>query len=120
MISKTRLLETERPQRRKRRRTGEPDIGRQDVLHVGPIEDVVVERASLRTEGGCVGRFFAEVEAGSPGVVEQNAGGKSSAGRQEKGDFFVDGVGGFLKGIAVGVPKVIGVISPVKRTRLVA
>src|SRR6266478_6103518 len=120
MVAETRLLKAERPQRGKRGWTCEPGVGGQDVLGVGPVEDVVVERASLRTEGVGVWGFLAKVEAGAPGVVEEHAGGDPSVRGQEEGNCFVDGVGGFLKVIAVGVPKVIGMVSPIEGARLVA
>src|SRR3979411_2224939 len=107
MVSKTRLLKAERPQRGKGSRPSEPGVSRQDMLGVGPIKNVVVERASFGTKGVCVWGFFTEIEACSPGVVQQHRGGNPSARRQEKWDGFVDGIGGFLKAIAVSVPKKI-------------
>src|SRR5258708_7604057 len=120
MVSKPRLLKAERPQRGKWGWACEPGVGGQDVLCVGPVEDVVVERASLRAKGVGVWGFFAKIEARPPGVVEEYAGGDPPTRRQEKGNCFVDGIGGFLKVITVSVPQVIGVVSPVEGTRLVA
>src|ERR1700749_4978602 len=104
MVTKTRLLKPKRPQRRKRCWACEPGVCRQDVFCVGPIKNVVVERASLRTKGVGGWEFFSKVEACPPGVVKQYRGGNPSARRHEKGNCFVDGIGGFLKAIAVRVP----------------
>src|SRR6266702_4808306 len=120
MVSKTGLLKAERPQRGKGSRPSEPGVRRQDMLGVGPIKNVVVERSSLRTKGVRVRGFFTEIEACPPGVVQQHPGGNTSTRRQEKWNCFVDGIGGFLKAIAVSVPKVIGMISPVEGPWLVA
>src|SRR6266852_9347208 len=120
MVSKTRLLKAERPQRGKGSWPSEPSVGRQDMLCVRPIKNVVVERASLRAKGVGVRGFFTKIEACSPGVVQQHPGGNPSTRRQEKWNCFVDRIGGFLKAIAVSVPKVIGMIAPFEWPRLVA
>lgn len=68
-VAVTRLLESEGPQRRKRRRAGEVDIAFYYLLWGGAIDEVVVEGAALGTEGVCVASLFAEVEPGAPCIV---------------------------------------------------
>ena len=72
-VAVARLLESERPQRRQRRESGEIGVAFHDLLRSGAVEEVVVERATFRAEGDGVARLLAEVEPGAPGVVEEKA-----------------------------------------------
>src|ERR1700730_13640705 len=109
MISKTRLLKPKRPQRWKGRWASKPRVCGQHVLRVGPIKDVVVERAVLRAKRVRVRRFLAKIETRPPRIVEQNAGGHPSTRRQKKWDALIDRIGGLLEAVAVRIPHAIGV-----------
>src|ERR1700742_2114941 len=61
IVTKTRLLEPKRPQRRKRGRPSKPSVCGQHLFRIRSIKDVIVERAAVRTKGVKVGRLFAEV-----------------------------------------------------------
>jgi hypothetical protein len=71
-------------------------------------------------EGVGVALFFVEVEAGAEGVVEEEAAGDAFAEGHDEGDGFVDGVGGFLPAVGVGVPVGEGFVAAVEGAGLVA
>ena len=50
-VAVARLLKAERPERRQRRRAGEPGVGFDDLLRSGAVEEVVVERSAFGAEG---------------------------------------------------------------------
>ena len=51
IVAVTRLLEAERPERRQRRRAGEPGVGFDDVFGIGAVDEVVVDGAVRCAEG---------------------------------------------------------------------
>ncbi len=67
------LLIAERPERRQRRRSGEPGVVLDDLLWFGAVDEVVVERAAFGAEGIGEALAAAEVEAGAPGVIEEDS-----------------------------------------------
>src|ERR1035438_2199298 len=96
-VAVPRLLEAQRPQRRKRRHSGEICVAFHNLLRRWAIEHVVVERAALGAEGYRVPRLLAEVEPGAPCVVEKKAVAVSPADAQEKRNAFIERVDGFLR-----------------------
>src|SRR5580704_9884827 len=72
-VAIARLLKTERPERRERRKPGEVGVALHDFLRSRPVEEVVVERSAFGAERDRVARLLAEVEPCTPGVVEEEA-----------------------------------------------
>ena len=118
-VAVTRLLETESPQRRQRRRSGEIGVGLDNLFGRGAVEKVIVERSAFGAEGIHIARLLAKVKPRAPGVVEKNPVTMSAVDGEEKRNALVKRVGGFLRA-DVGVPESEGLLAAIEGSGFVA
>ena len=118
-VAVARLLESKRPQRRKRRRSGQIGVAFDDLFRSGAIEQVVVERAAFGAEGNRVARLLAEIEPGAPGVVEEDSVTAGAVDGEKKGNALVERIDRFLR-TDVGIPERVGLIPAIEGAGLVA
>src|SRR5579864_631943 len=90
------LLESERPQRRKRRRPGEISVGFNHFFRRGAVEHVVIERAAFGAESNRVPRLLAEVKPGAPRIIEKDAVTSRTVDAQKKRNALIKWIDGFL------------------------
>ena len=113
------LLESEGPERRQRRRSGEIGVALHDLFRRGAVEEVVVERSAFGAEHDRVPRLLAEIEPRAPGVVEEEAVTARAIDAEEERDRLVERVGRFLRA-DVGVPQREGLVAAVEGSSFVA
>src|SRR5580692_5276894 len=102
-VTISRLLKAQRPKRWQRRGAGQPCIGLYDLLWFWPVDEVIVYGSALGAERVAIPDFFAKVETGTPGVVEQQTVTPARAKTDEEWNAFIDGVRALLESY-VGIP----------------
>src|SRR5581483_5959579 len=119
-ITIARLLIPERPQRRQRRRPGEPRIGLQNALWLRTIYKVVIDWASLGSERINSVSPLAEIETAAPGVIHKHAHRTACTHGQKRRNALVNWIGRFLKIVGVGIPHAERLVATIERTNFVA
>src|SRR5580698_7627775 len=90
-------------------------------MNAGSINQVVVEGSSGGADAERLRVLLAEVEPGTPRVVEQKSiTAARSAGSDEEGDTLVKGIRRLLKVVRIGVPERKRLAATIQRARLVA
>ena len=98
------LLVPHRPERRQLHVAGEVAVAGQHAGRARAGDDVVVELALLGPEIVVGATLFADVERRSVGVVEKDAVYAPVSQHHEEGDVVVQGIGGVVVAVHVGVP----------------
>src|SRR5579871_3513203 len=89
------------------------------MLGCRSVNEVIVERPTLRPEGDGITIPLAEIEPGAPRVIEENSVALASVHRQEKRNRLVERVHRFLRA-DIRVPERVRLFAPVELSGFVA